>query len=275
MDQYTDASYKVSKLITNAYSTSFSLSIRLFAPSLRPHIYAIYGLVRVADEIVDAYKGANRKELLDTLEDETEQAVKYGYSSNPVVHAFAATAREYEITAELWAPFFHSMRMDLTTQTYDQKKYETYIDGSAEVVGLMCLKVFTGNAKDYTQLEHAARKLGSAYQKVNFLRDIGADTDELGRWYFPIGSKDTFDETTKQAILADIKQDFLVAKKALPKLPASSRRAVALSYDYYMRLLDKLDHTPAAELLKKRIRVGDTQKLLLLASATMQRTKRA
>jgi len=165
MEKYHQTASQLSKHLTNAYSTSFSLSIRLFSPALRPHIYAIYGLVRVADEIVDTYMGNNALELLNELEHDTYRALKSGFSANPIVHAFAHTARQYDIQKNLVAPFFTSMRMDLTPQTYTKNNYETYIDGSAEVVGLMCLKVFGGN---FEKREPGARRLGAAYQKLIF-----------------------------------------------------------------------------------------------------------
>lgn len=264
MTLYTDVSYAASRLITDKYSTSFGMSIRLFAPELRPHIYAIYGLVRVADEIVDTYKGPDTDELLDELEHDTYRALKSGYSANPVVQSFAATAREYGITRSLIGPFFTSMRMDLTPQTYTQKKYEKYIDGSAEVVGLMCLKVFTGDDTLYKKLEKPARHLGAAYQKVNFLRDIAAD-HQIGRWYFPEGSFETFNERQKKAILKDIQNDFTIATKAFPELPKSCRAAVLLSKRYYEALIGRIAVTPAGELMEKRIRIPNTQKLRLLA----------
>ena len=275
MDLYTSTSYKASKLITDSYSTSFGLSIRLFEPALRPHIYAVYGLVRIGDEIVDTYTGADQRELLDNLENETKRAIQSGYSTNPVVHAFAQTAKEFNITSALISPFFKSMRMDLTPQKYDQKKYETYIYGSAEVVGLMCLKLFVNNKEEYAFFEPAAKRLGSAYQKVNFLRDIAADADELNRWYFPNSSKDTFDEKTKRAIVKDIEQDFLAAKSAIDTLPDASQKAVALSYQYYIGLLNKIKLTPARELLRKRVRLSDAQKGLFLVKAAIKRKPRA
>lgn len=275
MDLYTSTSYKTSKLVTTAYSTSFGLSIKLFEPRLRPHIYAIYGLVRIGDEIVDTYTGKDQGELLDALEQETKRALKSGYSTNPIVHAFAQTAREFKITNTLIAPFFKSMRMDLTAQTYDQKKYETYIYGSAEVVGLMCLKLFVTSDDEYAFFEPAARSLGSAYQKVNFLRDIAADSDELHRWYFPNSSKETFDEKTKQVIITDIEKDFRAAKSAIDTLPESSQKAVALSYQYYIGLLQKIKQTPARELLRKRVRLNDAQKGLFLVKATLKGRRRA
>ncbi len=269
MEQYTAISYKVSNLVTNAYSTSFGLSIRLFHPSLRSHIYAVYGLVRIADEIVDTYVGADQRELLDTLEDETTRALQSGYSTNPIVHAFVQTARTYQITNDILAPFFESMRMDLTPKTFDQHTYEKYIYGSAEVVGLMCLKIFTTSQKQYDTLKDAAKKLGSAYQKVNFLRDIAADADELGRWYFPNSSKETFDETIKQAIIIDIEEDFLAGSQGITALPISSQKAVRLSYSYYLQLLKKIKRTPASDLLQRRVRINDPQKIVLLVRTVL------
>lgn len=271
-DTYARASYAASKLITNAYSTSFGLSITLFAASLRPHIYAIYGLVRIADEIVDTYDGPDKGERLDALEQETMLAVKGGYSANPIVHAYAQTARRYDIGDDLLAPFFASMRMDLAPRRYDQAAYETYIDGSAEVVGLMCLKVFTDDSATYEALVPGARSLGAAYQKVNFLRDIAADSDELGRWYFPNGSKETFDEAAKQNIVEDIERDLSAAYAAIVRLPESSRAAVLLSYRYYERLLRIIKRTPAHTLLKQRVRVDDAQKLALLLRTKFLKT---
>ena len=269
MEQYTAISYKVSNLVTNAYSTSFGLSIRLFHPSLRSHIYAVYGLVRIADEIVDTYVGADQRELLDTLEDETIRALQSGYSTNPIVHAFVQTARTYQITNDILAPFFESMRMDLTPKTFDQHTYEKYIYGSAEVVGLMCLKIFTTSQKQYDTLKDAAKKLGSAYQKVNFLRDIAADADELGRWYFPNSSKETFDETIKQAIIIDIEEDFLAGSQGITALPISSQKAVRLSYNNYLQLLKKIKRTPASDLLQRRVRINDPQKIVLLVRTVL------
>ena len=263
MDQYTSACYEASKLITNRYSTSFGLSIRLFAPELRKHIYAMYGLVRIADEIVDTYKGSDQKTLLDDLESETLRALKTGYSTNPLVHAFAVTAGKYTITPQLITPFFESMRSDITPQLFNQSAYETYIYGSAEVVGLMCLKVFTNDAALYNSLEPGAKRLGAAYQKVNFLRDIAADANTLDRWYFPEGSYKTFDEKAKTTIIKDIESDFTAAKPAIDALPHSSRKAVLLSYHYYSELLKQLKLTSARELKRKRIRVSDARKAAL------------
>ena len=270
MELYKSVSYKTSKLVTTEYSTSFGLSIRLFSATLRPHIYAVYGLVRIADEIVDSYDGPGRAKLLSDLEKQTMAAIDLGYSTNPIVHAFALTARTYAIDSALIAPFFESMRMDITPKTFDQALYSSYIYGSAEVVGLMCLKVFTNDEKLYAKLAKGASKLGAAYQKINFLRDIAADAQGLGRWYFPISSFETFDETAKKSIVRDIEKDLASAAKAISQLPDSSRKAVALSYNYYDELLQKIIHTPAAQLQQKRIRVNNLQKIALFIRVSMK-----
>lgn len=196
--------------------------------------------------------------------------MKTGYSANPIVHAFAQTAREFHIDSSLTKPFFASMRMDLTPQSYDRALYDTYIYGSAEVVGLMCLRVFVDDAS-YQKLEKGARGLGAAYQKVNFLRDIAADSTELQRWYFPYGSLETFDETTKAKIVKEIEKDIAGARRAIAKLPASSQKAVTLSLEYFNQLLAKIKKTPAETLTHKRIRISDAQKLILLARVAAKR----
>jgi phytoene synthase len=271
MDIYDSTSYTISQLLTRAYSTSFRMSMRLFSPEIRPHIYAIYGMVRIADEIVDTYTGDDRRELLDDLEKEVKAATKRGYSTNPVVHAYALTARAYRIPHSLVTSFFKSMRLDLTNHIYDQSLYETYIYGSAEVVGLMSLKVFTGDETLYSKLERGARHLGAAYQKVNFLRDVKADAEGLRRWYFPFSSYETFDDSARDRIIRDIDKDFKRAKKAAAQLPDSSRRAVELSVTYYEALLDKIRRTPAATLKHRRIRINNGRKIGLLIKARVSR----
>lgn len=270
MELYDKTSYELSQRLTDRYSTSFGLSIKLFDKPLRRHIYAIYGLVRIADEIVDTYKGKDARKVLDDLEKDTERAMATGYSANPIVHAFAQTAREFQIERSLTAPFFASMRMDLSPQTYDRALYDTYIYGSAEVVGLMCLRVFVDDA-GYRSLEKGARALGAAYQKVNFLRDIAADSGELQRWYFPYGSLETFDEATKLKIVKEIEKDIAGARRAIVKLPAGSQKAITLSLEYFGRLLEKIKKTPAKTLTHKRIRISDAQKLVLLARVATKR----
>lgn len=264
MELYTDTSYELSRQLTQRYSTSFGMSSRLFSSSVRPHIYAIYGMVRLADEIVDTYRGDDVAEILDTFEQTVYAACESGYSTNPIVHAFGQTAREYDITSELIAPFFESMRTDLTRRTYDQEGYERYIYGSAEVIGLMCLRVFC-SPQQYEVLKDGACALGSAYQKVNFLRDMAADYKELGRTYFPGAIRyETFDEADKAAIIADIEKDFTAANDALAQLPRSAKRAVLLSRRYYTSLLKRIKKTPAETLKTTRIRVPTTKKLALL-----------
>ncbi len=270
MDLYTQTAYRSSRLLTEAYSTSFGLSIRLFQRSLRHHAYGLYGLVRIADEIVDTYQGKNQRHLLDTLEKEVADAIEHGYSTNPIVHAFALTAREYAIDKHLIDPFFESMRMDITKKTaYTKRDYQRYIHGSAEVVGLMLLRILVDDDM-YRELSDGARRLGAAYQKVNFLRDLAAD-HAIKRWYFPFASYETFSEDDKQAIIEDIAADFAASQNAMNQLPESGRKAVTLSYEYYHRLLEKIVETPAATLKTTRIRVPDTKKLALLAKVKFSR----
>ncbi len=268
MELYERTSYEIAELLTKRYSTSFSMSSRLFSNEIRRHIYAIYGLVRIADEIVDTYKGDDCSTKLSELEREVGRAMKCGYSAYPVVYAFVSTARRYGITAQLVAPFFASMAMDISKHRYTNKEYETYIYGSAEVVGLMCLKVFVnGDAKAYRQLTKPARALGAAYQKVNFLRDFGTDVRELERVYFPGVEPDVFDEDTKQQIVRDIAADFNAAERGMSHLPRGSRRAVRASIYYYRSLLDKIERTPAEQVMDQRIRINNGKKLVLLARA--------
>lgn len=267
MDLYAKVSYKLSRQLTNDYSTSFSLSSRLFHTNIRRHIYAIYGLVRVADEIVDTYQGKNAADLLAILEAETLQqmASSTPFSPNPIVHAFALTAQQYGITPALVTPFFESMRMDLTKKTFTQKEYETYIFGSAEVIGLMCLRVFTeSDGKTYDNLEAGAKALGSAYQKVNFLRDIAADEVERGRCYFPGVTFATFDDAAKGTIESDIAADFQAAQQALRYLPRSARKAVSVSYDYYSQLFLIIQKKSAHDIKHVRYSVPPAKKMLLL-----------
>ncbi len=269
MDLYKTTAYRMSQLLTNAYSTSFGMSTRLFSATVRPHIYAIYGMVRIADEVVDSYNGPHQRQLLDDLETEVKAAIKRGYSTNPIIHSYALTAARYGIHLAHITAFFKSMRMDLTKKTYDQAEYETYIYGSAEVIGLMCLKVFVDDNATYQKLEKGAASLGAAYQKVNFLRDIKADAGDLGRWYFPFSSLEFFDEKAKLRIIQDIDNDFENAKKAVNQLPDSSRRAVQLSVTYYQALLDKIRTTPAEKLKTHRIRIHNARKLQLFVAGRL------
>lgn len=273
MDIYTATAYKQSELLTLRYSTSFGMSSRLFSKDIRHHIYALYGLVRIADEIVDTYKGADAATLLDELEAETYAAIKRGYSTNPIVHSFALTAARFSINHTLLAPFFESMRLDLSPQTYTPKLYTTYIHGSAEVIGLLCLKIFCGEDEArYKKLKNGAASLGAAYQKINFLRDIAADYKDLGRIYFPNTTFDSFDEAAKAAIIADIHNDLAAARPALSHLPGSSKKAATLSYRYYSELLARLEATPAETLKTTRIRLPSRRKYALLASTLLKPT---
>lgn len=269
MELYSQTSYELSKLLTERYSTSFSLSSSLLGKDIQPHIYAIYGMVRVADEIVDTYRGENVLAELDAFEQEVQRAAQTGYSTNPIIHAYAQTAKKFAISNELTAPFFASMRRDIDPTPLSQEEYEHYIYGSAEVVGLMCLRVFVGGDNtSYERLEDGARALGSAYQKVNFLRDLAADSTELGRSYFPaVTSINDFNEKTKKIIIAEVRSEFEQAYRSLKELPASSLRAVTLSYDYYQELLNRIDAATIDELKTKRMSVPKPKKVLLYAKA--------
>ena len=274
MELYSRTSFQISKLLTSRYSTSFGMSTRLFPVAMRQHIYAIYGMVRIGDEIVDTYRGSDAAKVLRDFEKEVYAALARGYSTNPVVHAFAMTATSYGITKDLIQPFFESMAMDLHPVEYDRQAYDTYIYGSAEVVGLMCLRIFCeGDDELYQRLEKGARALGAAYQKVNFLRDIAADYKELGRLYFPGTRYESFNESAKARIIKEIKKDFTEADKAIVLLPQSAKKAVSLSVAYYGRLLKKIERTPAETLKVKRIRISNAQKTRLLATHTLRRTK--
>ena len=263
MELYTKTAYKLSRQLTTNYSTSFSTSSRLFARSIRPHIFAIYGLVRIADEIVDTYRGPDAGAQLDKLQNELKAGLNSGFSTNPIVHAFINTAKKYHINSDLIEPFFSSMRSDLANQAMTPAEYEKYIHGSAEVVGLMCLKVFTADTNQYDQLEPGAKSLGAAYQKINFLRDMRADFHELGRVYFPGVDYTAFDEAAKSKIVADIKSDLRRAQPAVMQLPSSSRRAVLTSLRYYSALLKRLEKSSASTIKSRRIRVSALTKLII------------
>lgn len=274
MELYERVAYDTSRHLTLSYSTSFGISSRLLSDTIKRHIYAIYGLVRIADEIVDTYKGPDARRLLDELELSTYTALQSGYSTNLIVHAFAVTARHYGIGKPLLSPFFASMRFDLEPHTYTPEDYTQYIHGSAEVVGLMCLRVFiNGDNTRYDELAGGAAALGSAYQKVNFLRDLASDYDELGRLYFPGISFESFDEQAKQEIIMDIRNDFTAALPALRQLPPSSRKATMMSYVYYTELLEKLERTPAATIKTTRIRVPTRRKMTLLLQTMLKRER--
>ncbi|MFK7920364.1 MAG: phytoene/squalene synthase family protein [Bacteroidia bacterium] len=271
MQFYQDTCLECSKLITKRYSTSFTLGIRTLARKYHESIYAIYGFVRYADEIVDTFHGFDKAQLLARFRADTYQAIEEGISLNPVLHSFQSVVREYNIEHDLIEAFLHSMEMDLHFQIYTQAQYEEYIYGSAEVVGLMCLRVFCeGDEESFQSLRAPACSLGSAFQKVNFLRDMKSDYVERGRVYFPGVDFTHFDETTKKAIEADIAKDFEHAYTGILRLPEGAKKGVYLAYRYYLRLLKKITQAPAAEIQEKRIRVPDNQKFAILLSSYLQ-----
>ena len=253
-------------LITKKYSTSFSIAVRLLAPDIRQAIYNIYGFVRVADEIVDSFEGYPKEELLNRFEGEYQYAIEIGISTNPVINAFQKTVKEYNIEAKLVESFLKSMRADLNKQVYEnQEEIDEYIYGSADVVGLMCLKVFVkGDQEKYLNLKKPAMKLGSAFQKVNFLRDLNEDFENLNRSYFPNINPNKLSETDKKKVLTEIKKDFEEAYTGIVKLPKEAKLAVYVAYKYYSNLLYKIEKTPSAILKEKRIRVSNPKKMYLL-----------
>jgi phytoene/squalene synthetase len=265
VELYDRTALKCSKLITNHYSTSFSLGIKVLAPKYRMPIYAIYGFVRYADEIVDTFHDHDKKTLLKRFEADTYQAIEEKISLNPVLHAFQMVVNQYKIEKPLIAAFLKSMEMDLYNQSYDIQTYEEYIYGSAEVVGLMCLRVFCeGDVEEYQKLKPMACRLGAAFQKVNFLRDIKSDFKERKRVYFPTVNFDNFSEHQKAEIEQSIKEDFDEAYKGIKLLPHGARLGVYMAYIYYKKLLEKIKNVPSARIQEERIRINDNQKLALL-----------
>lgn len=270
-DLFTKTCFGCSKLITNNYSTSFSMGIKAFDRRFRDAIYAIYGFVRYADEIVDTFHQQDKAALIAGFREETFRAIEQRISLNPVLHSFQVTVNRYRLEPELIEAFLLSMEMDLDKTAYSQAGYQQYIYGSAEVIGLMCLRVFCEHDDDlYNALLPKARSLGSAFQKINFLRDIRSDFEERGRTYFPGVDFNHFSESDKKAIEADIKIDFDDALSGIRQLPQGTRLGVYIAYVYYLQLFKKIMNTPAAALIQKRIRVPDTQKMALYAKAVVQ-----
>ncbi|WP_276482640.1 phytoene/squalene synthase family protein [Paraflavitalea pollutisoli] len=264
-------SRKVSKCITQQYSTSFSLGIMALSPSIRPAIYSIYGYVRLADEIVDSFHDYNKSLLLERFTEQTWQALDERISLNPVLQSFQEAVHRYQIDRQLIRQFLHSMQMDLSPMEYDSARYKEYILGSAEVVGLMCLQVFVeGDAKAYDALKPYAMKLGSVFQKVNFLRDLKDDYQVLGRTYFPNIEMSCFDNHIKRSIEADIEAEFKEALIGIRRLPPCSRFGVYLAYKYYWSLFRKIQQLPAQRILQERIRIPNVQKLSLMMSSYVQ-----
>ncbi|MDT8347204.1 MAG: phytoene/squalene synthase family protein [Flavobacteriaceae bacterium] len=252
---------------TNLYSTSFSIASKLLAPSIRQDVYNIYGFVRLADEIVDSFHDYDKEALLNKFEEDLTYSIEHKISTNPILNAFQQTVHQYNIEPELYMAFMNSMRKDLYKNTYESfEEYESYIYGSADVVGLMCLKVFVkGDQQKYNALKDSAKRLGSAFQKVNFLRDLKQDCEDLQRTYFPGFDFNNLSEEHKQQIIAEIQADFASAYSGIKQLPVEARLGVYTAYIYYKRLLKKLKKTPFQEIRQQRIRVPNYEKISLLA----------
>lgn len=272
MKKYFDElSYDISKRVTIKYSTSFSLGILALRPSIRPAIYAIYGFVRLADEIVDSFHDYNKQALLSRFKEQTTQALDEGISLNPILNSFQETVHQFKIDPALIDQFLKSMEMDLHAMEYNTEKYNQYILGSAEVVGLMCLQIFVeGNKESYDSLKPYAMKLGSAFQKINFLRDLKDDYQILGRTYFPGVEMGSFNNAIKSSIEKDIEREFKEALTGIKKLPASSRFGVYLAYKYYYSLFRKIKKVSAQQILQERIRIPNGQKFSLMMSSYVQ-----
>lgn len=264
---FDKVSQDCSKSVTNSYSTSFSLATKMLSKSIRQDIYNIYGFVRFADEIVDTFHDYNKKELLNRFIDELNYSLKNKISTNPILNSFQSTVNKYKIDYSLIDSFLKSMKMDLKKVKYNtEKEYKEYIYGSADVVGLMCLKVFlSGNEKSFKKLKPNAMALGSAFQKVNFLRDLNADFHDLNRTYFPNLDFKNFNEESKKIIMDDIENDFKKALNGIYELPNNSKFGVYAAYKYYKRLLNKLKRTSHLKIKNERVRVPNYQKVDVLA----------
>lgn len=268
---YDTVSAACSKQVTRHYSTSFTLGINLLGKKLHDPIYSIYGFVRLADEIVDTFHAHQPAMLMVDFREATEEAIRTKFSLNPILHAFQSVVHQYYIDAETIELFMQSMDSDLHAQVHDRHSYDRYILGSAEVVGLMCLRVFTdGNQKQYEVLKPFAMRLGSAFQKVNFLRDIKADYEQLGRVYFPGVSFSSFSDEAKHKIECEIKDDFEIAVRGIRMLPPAARLGVYTAYLYYRSLFAKIRATPARAILNQRIRISNRRKLLLLCAGMVR-----
>ena len=265
---FDDVSIRCSRMTTKSYSTSFSLGIRFLAPDLRDPIYSIYGFVRFADEIVDSFHGFDKSTLLNDFETETFKAIEQGISLNPILNSFQHAVRDYSIDQDCIRTFIKSMKMDLDQSAYSQEEYEKYILGSAEVVGLMCLSVFVrGDADRYNHLKPMAMKLGSAFQKINFLRDLHADYAGLGRTYFPGVNLADFNDTTRHEIESDIEKDFAAGYEGIKLLPKNARLGVFVAYVYYYKLFRKIKNIPTREILSRRVRLSNNRKYALFFSS--------
>lgn len=268
---FDELSFRVSKETTKKYSTSFSLGILALSSDIRPAVYAVYGYVRLADEIVDSFHGYDKKLLMNRLREQTTEAIDEKISLNPILNSFQQTVNDYQIDWELIDTFLKSMEMDLEKIDYNSDLYKEYILGSAEVVGLMCLQIFVkGNKDEYERLKPFAMQLGSAFQKVNFLRDLKDDYQVLGRTYFPNVDMDDFNCTVKKQIETEIETEFAEALKGIKMLPGSSRFGVYLAYTYYVSLFRKIQRTPAKKIVNQRIRIHNGKKISLMMSSYLQ-----
>ncbi|MFT6799097.1 MAG: phytoene synthase [Nonlabens sp.] len=256
-----------SKTVTQNYSTSFSLASKMLGPTIRQDIHNIYGFVRFADEIVDTFHNFDKRSLLDRFEKDLLSAVDEKISLNPILNSFQETVNKYDITPDMYGAFMHSMRLDLDKSVYlTDEEYRNYIYGSADVVGLMSLKVFVkGNMELYNDLKDDAMRLGSAFQKVNFLRDLKADLDTLERSYFPNTDLHDLSEEDKARLIAEIKEDFDAGLRGIQRLPIEAKLGVYTAYNYYRRLLTRLERTPSKEIRNTRIRVPNYEKIFLLS----------
>ncbi len=266
LQEYHSTCFKLSRKLTNEYSTSFSLGIKAFSPEFRDPIYGIYGYVRVADEIVDTFDGHDKKKLLHDFKIETYKAINDGISTNPILNSFQKVVKKYNITNELIDAFLYSMEMDLYESSYERNEYDNYIFGSAEVVGLMCLKVFCrGDENLYKELEYPAKMLGSAFQKVNFLRDIKSDLDERKRIYLPdVHDQSDITDMNKKVLEEEVEREFQEALKGIMKLPNGVKLGVYSAFRYYYGLFNKIRKLNVSELLSKRVRIPNYVKLGLL-----------
>ena len=264
---YNDVSANCSELITKRYSTSFSLGINTLHKSIHEHIYNIYGFVRFADEIVDTFHDLDKEKILNQFEIDTFESIKNKFSTNPVLHSFQMVVNKFNIEKNHIRAFLKIMRMDLTMKSFSEQEYKDYIYGSAEVVGLMCLKVFCDNEEKYKSLEPYAISLGSAFQKINFLRDIKSDYEERGRIYFPGVDYNSFSNVEKIEIEDEIEKDFNHALIGIKKLPRVARSGVYLSYNYYRELLNKIKLLDSERLMTERIRVSNFKKFIIFLSS--------
>jgi 15-cis-phytoene synthase len=269
MDLYSKTTFKTAQLFTKTYSTSFYSAVKMLEKDMQKAIFGIYGFVRLADEIVDTFHDYEKERLLIRLESDLQNAIKEQISTNPILHAFQDVVNNFDIPYALIDAFMQSMKADLEKKQYlNKNETETYIYGSANVVGLMCLKVFTkGNVNQYDKLKKPAMKLGSAFQKVNFLRDLKTDIQDLDRSYFSNCDFNSFDENAKKMLVDEIKDEFKDAYKGIKQLPGRSKLAVLTAYLYYLTLLKKIEQTPSNKILSMRLRISNFRKSLLLLKA--------